>query len=78
MLKAVLVSPQLLFITPSAEFKSNEKIVSIDSYQLASRLSYLLWSSPPDQQLANLADEATLINPEVLKEQVNRMLNNPK
>ena len=78
MLKAVLVSPQFLFITPSAEFKSNEKIVSIDSYQLASRLSYLLWSSPPDQQLANLADEATLINPEVLKEQVNRMLNNPK
>ena len=78
MLKAVLVSPQLLFITPSAEFKSNEKIVSIDSYQLASRLSYLLWSSPPDQQLANLADEAILINPEVLKEQVNRMLNNPK
>ena len=78
MLKAVLVSPQLLFITPSAEFKSNEKIVSIDSYQLASRLSYLLWSSPPDQQLANLADEGTLINPEVLKEQVNRMLNNPK
>ena len=78
MLKAVLVSPQLLFITPSAEFKSNEKIVSIDSYQLASRLSYLLWSSPPDQQLSNLADEATLINPEVLKEQVNRMLNNPK
>ena len=78
MLKAALVSPQLLFITPSAEFKSNEKIVSIDSYQLASRLSYLLWSSPPDQQLANLADEAILINPEVLKEQVNRMLNNPK
>ena len=78
MLKAVLVSPQLLFITPSAEFKSNEKIVSIDSYQLASRLSYLLWSSPPDQQLADLADEAILINPEVLQDQVKRMLNDPK
>ncbi len=74
MLKAVLVSPQFLFITPAGEPDSKEKIVLLDDHQLASRLSYLLWSAPPDAQLAALADQGKLHKPDVLKTQVKRLL----
>jgi hypothetical protein len=47
MLKAVLVSPQFLFITPAGEAESSSGIVPLDDYQLASRLSYLLWATMP-------------------------------
>ena len=70
MLKAVLVSPQFLFITPAGEPESKEKIVLLDDHQLASRLSYLLWSAPPDAELAALADQGKLHKPDVLKAQV--------
>ena len=52
MLKAVLVSPQFLFITPSQKPESGKSIVPLDDHQLASRLSYLLWATMPDAELA--------------------------
>ena len=74
MLKAVLVSPQFLFITPAGEPESEDKILPLDDYQLSSRLSYLLWSAPPDAELAALADKAELQKPGTLKKQVERLL----
>jgi hypothetical protein len=74
MLKAVLVSPQFLFITPAGKPNSNERIVLLDDHQLASRLSYLLWQAPPDAELAALADRNELHKPEVLRGQVERLL----
>lgn len=74
MWKAILVSPQFLFITPAADVETKESIVSLDDYQLASRLSYLLWSAPPDAELSALADEGRLHKPKVLTEQVERLL----
>ena len=74
MLKAVLVSPQFLFITPAGEPESKEKIVLLDDHRLASRLSYFLWSAPPDAELAALADQGKLHKPDVLKTQVERLL----
>lgn len=74
MLKAVLVSPQFLFITPAKKTESDEPIVLLDDHQLASRLSYLLWSAPPDAELAALADKGELHKPEVLRTQVERLL----
>jgi len=74
MWKAVLVSPQFLFITPAGEANSDAKIVPLDDYQLASRLSYLLWSSPPDTELLALAEQGQLHEPNVLRAQVERML----
>lgn len=74
MLKAVLVSPQFLFITPAGEPESKEPIVRLDDFQLASRLSFLLWSAPPDAELAALADKGELHRPEVLRAQVERLL----
>lgn len=78
MLKAVLVSPQFLFITPAGEVESGERIVRVDDHRLASRLSYLLWSAPPDAELAALADEGELSKPESLRAQVERLLRNPR
>ncbi len=74
MLKAVLVSPQFLFITPAKEAGSGQDIVLLDDYQLASRLSYLLWATMPDAELAALADSGKLHDPAVLKAQARRLL----
>ncbi|MCX6597667.1 MAG: DUF1592 domain-containing protein [Acidobacteria bacterium] len=78
MLKAVLVSPQFLFITPvraaDSEVASPQGIIPLDDYQLASRLSYLLWSTMPDDELLALADAGRLREPAVLKAQAKRLL----
>src|SRR6185369_8242589 len=78
-LKAVLVSPQFLFITPGPAVKGTDAkpsgdIVALDDYQLASRLSYLLWASTPDAELSALADSGKLHEPATLRAQVKRLL----
>jgi hypothetical protein len=78
MLKAVLVSPQFLFITPAREAVAGEKIVPLDDYQLAARLSYLLWATMPDAELSELADAGKLHEPAILKTQVKRLLMDPR
>ncbi len=78
MLKAVLVSPQFLFITPAAEVTPGQAIAPLDDYQLASRLSYLLWATMPDAELSALADNGTLHEPEMLQTQVKRLLADPR
>ncbi|MCM8533156.1 MAG: DUF1592 domain-containing protein [Lentisphaeraceae bacterium] len=78
MLKAVLVSPQFLFITPSKLSDTEEKIIHLDDYQLASRLSYFLWSAPPDAELSTLANKGELSKPEVLRAQAKRLLSHPR
>ncbi len=78
MLKAVLVSPQFLYITPASEVAAEKKIVPLDDHQLASRLSYLLWATMPDAELAALADAGKLHEPAVLREQVKRLLQDPR
>ena len=78
MLKAVLVSPQFLFITPGKEIEPDRTIVPLDDYQLASRLSYLVWSTMPDAELSKLADSGKLHDPAILKAQVKRLLADPR
>src|SRR5262249_22241562 len=51
---------------------------AVGEYDLASRLSYFLWSSMPDDELLRAADEGRLRRPEVLEAQVRRMLEDPK
>ena len=74
MFEAVLVSPQFLFITPADESTPDAEIVRLDDYQLAARLSYLLWATMPDDELARLADLGMLHEPAVLQTQVKRLL----
>lgn len=78
MLKAMLVSPQFLFITPAEGFDTEAEIVPLDDYQLASRLSYMLWGTLPDDELMTLADSEKLHEPPILKAQVKRMLESPR
>ncbi len=78
MLKAMLVSPQFLFITPAKDAEVGETIVPLDDHHLASRLSYFLWATMPDAELAALADGGKLHEPEVLRAQVKRMLDDPR
>ncbi|MEO6752587.1 MAG: DUF1592 domain-containing protein [Chthoniobacteraceae bacterium] len=78
MLKAILVSPQFLFITPAAGTEPGRDIVALDNYQLASRLSYLLWATMPDAELSKQADRGKLQEPAVLKAQVQRLLKDPR
>ena len=77
-LKAILVSPQFLFITPENEPAPGTGILRLDDFQLASRLSYLLWSAPPDAELSALADKGALRDPALLEAQVRRMLADPR
>jgi len=83
MLKGILVSPQFLFITPAAGAEpgvagTEAGIVPLDDYQLASRLSYFLWATMPDEQLMTLADRKQLHLPAVLQAQTKRMLDDPR
>lgn len=74
MLKALLVTPQFLFITPADDLDTSDGIVPLDDYQLASRLSYLLWATMPDEELLSLAEEGKLRDPATLRNQVGRLL----
>jgi len=78
MMKAVLVSPQFLYITPGEPTEAGRTIVPLDDYQLASRLSYLLWSTMPDAELFALAEGGKLHDATVLKAQVRRLLADPR
>ena len=75
-LKAVLISPHFLFLVepePDAE-----GVYPLGHHQLASRLSYFIWNTMPDAELAQLADEAKLHDESVLRAQIRRMLADPK
>ena len=78
MLKAILVSPQFLYITPAQTADPGQPIIPLDDFQLASRLSYLLWATTPDAELSALADAGKLHEPTVLKAQVKRLLASPR
>lgn len=75
-LKAALVSPNFLFLREKAQ--PSDKAASLDQFALASRLSYFLWSSMPDEELLALAEKGELRSPETLHEQVERMLGDAK
>ena len=84
-IQLVLVSPQFLY---RAEFEIPEGgdspadvaagKVALRDWDIASRLSYFLWSSMPDETLFALAGEGRLTDPGVLSGQVERMLDDPK
>jgi hypothetical protein len=75
-LKAVLISPNFLFRVEKDQ--PGGAPYPISDYELASRLSYFLWSSMPDDELFRLAAQKRLRDPQVLEQQVQRMLRSPK
>jgi mono/diheme cytochrome c family protein len=78
-LRSVLVSPKFLFRFESQpENAAPNTAYRIDDVELASRLSFFLWSSIPDDELLNATEKKTLRNPDVLRQQVSRMLTDPR
>jgi hypothetical protein len=78
-LERILVGPQFLFRIESDPAKADPgSFHRISDLELASRLSFFLWSSIPDDQLLDVAEHGKLKDPVVLKQQVQRMLRDPR
>jgi len=75
-LKAALVGPDFLFKMEHRGEKPG--IYPLGQYELATRLSYFLWSTMPDDELTGLAAQGKLQDPQVLTAQVDRMLDDPR
>ncbi|MES2624365.1 MAG: DUF1592 domain-containing protein [Pseudomonadota bacterium] len=78
-LTAVMASPKYLYRMESTpEGAAPGSIHALSDLQLASRLSFFIWSSIPDEQLLDLAEAGELSKPANLRKQVERMLQDPK
>lgn len=84
-LAVILASPGFLYLTEPVEKpwlteggKSLPKRVPLTRRELAVRLSYFLWSSPPDEELIELARSGSLKDPKVLRAQTERLLSDPR
>lgn len=75
-LAVALVSPHFLYLVEPDDGEAG--MVRLDDFELASRLSYFLWSSMPDDPLSHLAEAGALQDPTILGDEVDRMLADPK
>ena len=76
-LATVLSSPKFLYLSLESSNEEN-KSQSISDFELASRLSFFLWSSSPDDELLKIAAKGKLRDPKIISEQTRRLLANPK
>jgi hypothetical protein len=78
-LRRILADPEFIYRTEvePANVKAGQTY-KIKDLELASRLSFFLWSTPPDDTLINLASQGRLSNPQVLEQQTRRMLADPR
>lgn len=74
-LMSILTSPHFLYLVEPA---ATAKPAPLNDHQLAARLSYFLWSSLPDDELASLAEKGQLRDPKIRLQQVDRLLADPK
>ncbi len=80
-IEAILISPNFIYRIehdPAPKPHDSPVVHRVDDYELASRLSYFLWSSMPDETLLTLAGNHELSKPEVITAQVKRMLEDKK
>jgi Protein of unknown function (DUF1592)/Protein of unknown function (DUF1588)/Protein of unknown function (DUF1587)/Protein of unknown function (DUF1585)/Protein of unknown function (DUF1595) len=78
-IQAMLVSPHFLFRIERDPDPRNPVLVhEVSPFELASRVSYFLWSTMPDDELLALAESGKLREPAVLEAQVDRMLADPR
>lgn len=74
-LAMMLTSSYFLYLVEPREEAAKDR--TLDAISSANRLSYFLWSSPPDEELRQLATRGELLQPAVLEQQVDRMLESP-
>jgi hypothetical protein len=70
-LSVVLASPSFLYLVEPRETPQPRPLTAVE---LANRLSYFLWSAPPDEPLLSCAKQGDLLNPAVLEQQVDRLI----
>jgi len=75
--QAILVSPDFLF-RKEADPEGDATERTLNDYEVASRLSYFLWSSMPDEELFQLAENKRLLDRTILRGQIERMLRHEK
>ena len=78
LMQAMLQSPHFLYRVETQGAPVTPSVVKVSGYQLASRLSYLLWSSTPDLPLLQAAAAGALDTPEGIKTQAVRLLADPR
>jgi hypothetical protein len=78
LLTAVLASPDFLYRAIAPDSGDVAGTFALDDFELASRLSFFLWSQGPDQELLDLAAAGDLGDADVIEEQVERMLADPR
>lgn len=72
--QAILVSPHCLFIVEEPSEVEPKGVQRLSQHQFATRMALVLWSSVPDEPLLELADSGSLFEPEVIQQQLRRML----
>jgi Protein of unknown function (DUF1592)/Protein of unknown function (DUF1588)/Protein of unknown function (DUF1595)/Protein of unknown function (DUF1585)/Protein of unknown function (DUF1587) len=78
-LTSLLLAPEFLFRVETAEpDPNNPQQYRFDGYTKAARLSFLLWDSPPDQELLAAARSGAIHTEQGLKQQLNRMVTSPR
>lgn len=78
-IQAILISPDFLFrVEKDQRGVAAGAAYPVSDHDLASRLSFFLWSSIPDDELLSLADQNKLRDPQVLRKQVRRMLSDTR
>ena len=78
-IQAMLVSPHFLFkVERDGPGDDPDAVRPLNDFELATRLSYFLWSTMPDAELFRLAGQGELRDPNVLERQARRMLRDPK
>jgi mono/diheme cytochrome c family protein len=78
-LRAMLVSPDFLFrIERDPASAAAGSVYRVNDFELASRLSFFLWSSMPDDELLTVAEHGKLKDPKLFEQQVARMIDDPK
>ena len=74
-LSVILASPGFLYLNEPGNEKARR---ALTDRELAVRLAYFLWSGPPDLELLSLAKQNQLHEPEILRQQVNRLIADPR
>ncbi len=77
-LATALATPDFLYLTQRASADDKKGSAKINEFELASRLAIFLWSSIPDDELIKLAEQGKLRKPEVMAEQIKRMMADPR
>jgi hypothetical protein len=78
LVEAFLQSPFFLYRIELSEELDSDKLIPLDAYEVASRLSYLLWNSTPDDELLEAAASGELLGDDGIEAQARRMMQDPR